>query len=263
MNSKRQHTLLALWLSPVIALADGGVCEISSSAVDPDVEQWKSWPTLPQDTIEITADHAELDRQGAGTVRGNVRLRKNQLALLADELVFDANAQTFDLSGHVRFLAPGLVLRGDEAAFSSDSEDMLFRNSEFVFPTVPARGSASLMDAPREGMLRLQDVTFTTCPQGNDDWMLSASRIEMDQARDRGVAHGAKFSFKGVPVLYSPVFSFPMSKQRKSGLLVPKFGSSSRVGANVEVPIYLNLAPNYDLTLTPHWMSKRGVRVRS
>jgi len=261
MNSKRQQPLFLLLLTPVLALADGGVCEISSQAVDPDVEAWKSWATLPEDTIEITADHAELNRQGEGLVSGNVRLRKNELALLAEQASFSTSRETFKLSGNVRFIAPGLVLRGDDAAFSSSTENISFRNSEFVFPQVPARGTAGLMDAPSEGVIRLEDVTFTTCPEGRDDWMLSASHIEMDKDKGRGKAKGAKFEFKGVPILYAPVFTFPLSDARKTGLLIPKFGSNSRVGTEVEIPVYFNLAPNYDFTLTPNWMSKRGVQI--
>lgn len=64
--------------------------------------------------------------------------------------------------------------------------------------------------------------------------------------------------FKGVPILYSPYFSFPLNDKRKSGFLAPSAGSSDELGFELRAPYYLNLAPNYDATITPRVMSKRG-----
>jgi len=50
--------------------------------------------------------------------------------------------------------------------------------------------------------------------------------------------------FKGVPILYSPYFSFPLSDARKSGFLTPSAGTGGRNGAQLTAPYYLNLAPN-------------------
>ncbi len=44
-------------------------------------------------------------------------------------------------------------------------------------------------------------------------------------------------------------------------LLSPNFGYSNDGGAQLAAPVYLNLAPNYDLTLTPSFMSKRGAKL--
>src|SRR5699024_2884243 len=63
---------------------------------------------------------------------------------------------------------------------------------------------------------------------------------------------------KGMPLLYSPWLSFPLRKERKSGFLMPTLGMSSKSGVDFSAPYYFNLAPNYDLTLTPRYLSKRG-----
>src|SRR3546814_10249425 len=64
-----------------------------------------------------------------------------------------------------------------------------------------------------------------------------------------------------VPVLYVPWFPFPIDNRRRTGLLYPGIGSSGRNGFDYRQPIYLNLAPNYDATITPRWMSKRGFQL--
>ena len=56
--------------------------------------------------------------------------------------------------------------------------------------------------------------------------------------------------FYGVPILASPVLSFPLSDERKSGFLPPSFGIDSRSGFQAAIPYYWNIAPNRDATFT-------------
>ena len=95
----------------------------------------------------------------------------------------------------------------------------------------------------------VKDVRYTTCVADNNDWYLTSADVELDQSRLVGTAHNATIYFKGVPILYSPYLSFPLSNERKTGFLTPVYGSSNQRGFEVALPYYLNLAPNYDATL--------------
>jgi len=53
--------------------------------------------------------------------------------------------------------------------------------------------------------------------------------------------------------------SFPIDDRRRTGLLFPTFGSDSRGGIDLGVPVYFNLAPNYDLIYTPRLITQRGI----
>ena len=106
-------------------------------------------------------------------------------------------------------------------------------------------------------------MLFTTCPPENIAWELSAKSAELDVNGGVGTARGVKLDFKGVPVLYVPYFSFPINNERKSGFLTPDISERDRTGFDLSVPYYLNLAPNYDLTLEPRYMSERGTQLRS
>ncbi|MFM9726434.1 putative LPS assembly protein LptD, partial [Streptomyces scabiei] len=63
------------------------------------------------------------------------------------------------------------------------------------------------------------------------------------------------------PVLYLPYFTFPIDDRRKSGLLTPNFSASDRYGIESVTPYYWNIAPNYDATITPRYMSKKGLQL--
>ncbi len=64
--------------------------------------------------------------------------------------------------------------------------------------------------------------------------------------------------FQGVPILASPILGFPIGDQRRSGFLTPSFGLSTTLGTDIRTPFYWNIAPNYDYTITPRVMTKRG-----
>jgi LPS-assembly protein len=91
--------------------------------------------------------------------------------------------------------------------------------------------------------------------------MLQASSIDLDTADQEGSAHNVLMRFKSVPIFYTPYISFPLGDERKTGVLFPSFGHSGTNGYQLEVPYYLNLAPNYDLTLTPGILSARGIQL--
>ena len=123
------------------------------------------------------------------------------------------------------------------------------------------RGFAQEMSVHPDGKVNLEKVRYTTCPVGNQDWMLQASSITLDTNQDQGTAHGVVMRFKDVPIFYSPYLAFPLGPERQSGVLFPSFGHSGQSGYQLEVPYYFNLAPNYDLTLTPGYLSERGVQL--
>jgi LPS-assembly protein len=106
---------------------------------------------------------------------------------------------------------------------------------------------------------QLDQATYTTCPPGNPDWLLSARQVDLDTEDGMGVAHHATMNLKGVPVLYTPYISFPIDDRRRSGFLIPGFGVSQESGLELSVPYYWNIAPNYDATLVPRLMRDRGV----
>jgi LPS-assembly protein len=72
-----------------------------------------------------------------------------------------------------------------------------------------------------------------------------------------------KLRFGGVPILYLPYISFPISDARKSGILTPEIGSAGRSGNEIRVPYYWNIAPNYDATITPRLLTNRGLQLET
>ncbi|HSW52076.1 MAG TPA: LPS assembly protein LptD, partial [Sulfuricaulis sp.] len=133
----------------------------------------------------------------------------------------------------------------------------------FRFEDGSARGDAERIDFEGPDHTRFTRVRYTTCAPGQDDWFLNMRQLDLDTEEDIGTARHASVNFMGVPVFYLPYLSFPISDQRKSGFLIPRIGRSDNRGTEIAVPYYLNLAPNYDDTITPRYLSRRGWQLQN
>jgi LPS-assembly protein len=209
--------------------------------------------------IDITADEGDLGRQGDATLTGNVRIRMGQRMLTADAAQVDAEKRSVRLEGDVEFLDPMLHVRGKGGEFADG--DGTFDGAQFELIDRGVRGTAEDVSLRDETVLDLRGVSYTACPPGNEDWQLRADRISINQETRVGTGRDVRLDFKGATILRTPWITFPVGDQRKTGFLFPTVGTSGRNGAQVVIPWYWNIAPNYDATFIAHYFSKRGLRV--
>ena len=148
------------------------------------------------------------------------------------------------------------------APFDLETTDSPFSNSNLKPRATKARGDAEAIFFEGEDKKRLVGARYTTCAPGVDDWYIKASEISLNDYTNTGSAKNARIEFKDVPLLYAPWISFSFNDQRKSGLLAPTIGSTSRSGFEVLAPYYWNIAPNMDATFALRELSKRGVQLQ-
>ena len=129
--------------------------------------------------------------------------------------------------------------------------------------TRPSEGSgqAERVDFQGENQFHLTSATYSTCKPGRPDWYLQSSEMHLDYDEEVGDAKHASVWFKDVPIFYFPVASFALNSQRHSGFLHPVFATSTKNGIDFTTPYYWNIAPNYDATLYPRYMEKRGLQL--
>jgi LPS-assembly protein len=210
--------------------------------------------------IHIDSDDALLDANGNAVLHGRVNVRQDARSVTSDSVNYDDKTGRVSVKGGVDFEDPKLRVRSDAGRYDIDGSAN-FDQANFQLMDRNGRGFAKDIDVLPDGKLTLIQVRYTSCPVGNEDWMLQASSINMDTKLQEGVARNVTMRFKNVPVFYTPYISFPLGDERKSGLLFPSFGHSGSNGFELEVPYYFNLAPNYDLTLTPGLLTSRGVQL--
>ncbi len=214
--------------------------------------------------IYIDADQAIAKLNDTSTFTGNVALRRGNICIGADRLTYDRRNNRVHADGHITLRSDGGdIIRTPILNYNLSHETGYTGSARFHIASNGARGTAKAIRLSGNNKLQLEDMRYTTCPPGNDDWVLSGTHLELDKATSVGTAHNVTLRFMHVPILYVPYFSFPLTDKRKSGFLPPSFGNSTTLGTFISAPYYFNLAPNYDLTVTPVQMSKRGLQLQN
>ena len=206
------------------------------------------------DTVRYLEDEGRMEMVGHVTVHQDERDAK------ADAVTYDSVTGRITVKGAVDFEDPRLSVHSDTGQYDQVGAAS-FGNANFQLLDRNGRGTAGTIDVSPAGRLDLEAVHYTTCPAGNEDWLLKAKSIRLDTVAQAGVARDVTMDFKGVPIFYTPYLSFPLGDARKSGFLFPALGHTGDNGFQVGAPYYFNLAPNYDLTLTPEEMTSRGVQL--
>ena len=262
MSPKYLLTALCLTSLPAAAVSDPLVCE-NTLGTRLYQEAQDAIELDDPNTIQLEAGRveAQLGERPTTEITDGILLRRGDKLAGADSARFDPDTRSMFLDGNVRFQDPGTEITSDSAHFEYDTGRVGFTGAEFSLGSSNARGAADRLLISQDGLLQLDAVSYTTCPPESEDWLLQANDIDLDTRSGVGTARGVKLRFKNVPVLWAPYLSFPISDARKSGLLPPEIGSTSRSGNEIIVPFYWNIAPNYDATITPRLLTDRGLQL--
>ncbi|RUO24304.1 LPS-assembly protein LptD [Aliidiomarina minuta] len=236
-------------------------CEVTPDWVQPSSTSDDISPAL-YNAVQVTADQANVLHNSYASYLGNVELRHNQQLLQTESAEYNQITGEIRADGGLYFNDGYVAVRGDTFHAHTLQQSATIQDIDYHLVGTSALGSASVLDIQESGgyqNLNFRRASFTTCPGDRPAWQVRARRIEMKEDESWGVAHGAQVRLFNVPVIYIPRFSFPLTDERKSGLLYPTVRSSSRNGLEFEIPYYFNLSPNYDATLTPRYMSERGL----
>ena len=241
---------------------DWGLCP-TVDAVKPFVDA----QSLP-DGLKIDNTRQETEIEGdalSGTeenpvFNGNVTLRRGSQFMGADQLTYDKQQERYVAEGSIRFQGSGLRVVAARAQGDQASDTHTIEQLDYQLLDRRGNGGAdSVTLVGNQGSLK--GATYTTCAPDQRQWQLSARQIDIDTDKGFAVARGATLRVGKVPVLYMPWFMFPTDERRRTGLLFPSISNSSRNGFDWRQPIYLNLAPNYDATLSPRIMTSRGFQL--
>jgi len=206
----------------------------------------------------MQADQINGDPDSNMTMTGNAEVRRMDTIIKGDTIKYRRMEGVATSEGHARLLRDGSLAIGPAMSYNVDTNTGALSQPDFWLGASGGRAQAEHADIFSRSTMRLQQVTYTGCGCENPAWYIKASSMDLDFDENEGLARNGVLYFKDTPILAWPYMTFPVKKERKSGFLTPTYGSTSRSGFDFQVPYYFNLAPNYDLTLTPRYLSKRG-----
>ena len=240
-------------------------------------------PTAPsgEGPTTLQAERIYGQRFGELMANGDVEIQRADLHLRADELRYNELQDSISATGNVEVRNPaGLTISAPAADITLYSRSGEIRDPHYCYdpaeeapipslmeeltgkasrPSFSGEGHAQSLRFEGENRYRLERGTWSTCRGPDPDWYIRADDLQLDFDRNRGEVDDAWLVFKNTPILWWPWARFPLDSHRQSGFLAPTLTLSSRKGLDLAQPYYWNIAPNYDATLTPRLLTRRGM----
>ncbi|GAB3528043.1 LPS assembly protein LptD [Photobacterium alginatilyticum] len=222
---------------------------------------------MPEDVnnepITVSADKAEAKPNQKLTYSGDVVLQQGNRTVAADTATLHQPENIVTAEGNVYFHDGTVEVYSDRIQSNLDTEDSEMDNAVYNMTCEAGRGEAERITKNGISYYRLKNGTYTTCPPGDKSWQFSATSIERESDSPFADLYNARFEVADVPVFYMPYLRVPVGDERLTGFLYPSLSYGSRDGFELETPFYWNIAPNYDMTITPKYMSNRGLQLNS
>ncbi len=215
--------------------------------------------TSPTGLVDVKADDAQLVEQGTSVFTGNVIITKDGQELTAGRATYNQSSGQITASNRMQLRDSEMILKAEQAEWSLNRDEGTLLDAQYRLREMHARGQADYVFRLGVSETDLKQATYTTCNEGDNSWVLQATEVTLDHEAAVGTAEDVIIKLADIPVFYTPYINFPLNDERKSGFLIPSFGSSDETGFDVRTPYYWNIAPDRDATITPRYMSERGL----
>ncbi|MBT4244986.1 MAG: LPS-assembly protein LptD, partial [Gammaproteobacteria bacterium] len=269
---KKYLIFLVLILSHFSIYAEG--MKLSCNPIEPACNNCAEHQTLfpveefstNSNSLDIEADQSEFLEEKY-LLNGNVEVNSKKLYLAADDVEVSPIDNSLLASGSVRFQDESYLITGDLLSAIRDEDENLVASAsnanyqDYGAGLGGANGFTEFISKTPNNVL-LTNSTYSLCPVNENDWLIEADQINLNLDNNRGVADNATIKFYGVPIFYTPRYSWVLSG-RGSGFLTPNYSSYLEPGADdysssLRVPYYFNLAPDRDFLVALTAMSSRG-----
>jgi LPS-assembly protein len=245
-----------------VAWAAGAQAQDPSAPAAPSTLPAGGAQAAPED--EVTFSAAQLDYDDNAdivTATGDVRMFRNGARLRADKVTWNRKTGEVRAIGNVAVVnANGDKAYADDIKLTDELHDGVADNMLLVLAN---GGRLAAMHGERKGQITtLDNAAYSPCRVETDSgcprrpsWQINAVRVVVDEGRNRISYRDARLTLFGQTILAMPAFSHPDGSDNgrgNSGLLLPNFQINKSNGVEIDLPYYLQLGPNRDLTITPH-----------
>lgn len=227
----------------------------------PSVAQEAPAESSNTDPVVVEADNIFQDEASNAVIaEGNVQAAYDGRLLKADKVIYNRETERVRAIGNVVIIdADGTQRFANEVEVSSNLSD----GYSIGFSARMANGGLATANAAERqpnGITALDQIVYTACEVCDENdtptWSLRARKAVLDEEEGMFSYRDAVLEVAGVPVFYIPFFSHPDPKsERRSGLLAPDFGTSSKLGLFYQQPYYWAISPSQDLTISPKIMA--------
>lgn len=214
---------------------------------------------VSDENVHINADRMNQNlSEGAYTAEGNVVVIWKGTNLTADRVLYSSPTHMIYATGSVVMSKESATLKGDTLVMNMDTGEAKMDSAVLMDPKSHLTITAEKLVRLNETLFRASSSELTTCDIPDPSWKFGTNTLNVNM---QGYATGSNVVFyvHNVPVLYLPWLAFPVSQEKKSGMLLPRFGYSRKRGMQLDLPAYWVISPSQDLQFDMDIMSRRGV----
>lgn len=220
---------------------------------------WADASTATDENIHINADRmSQRQADGEYTAEGNVVVLWQGQKLTADTVRYSVATHIMNANGSVVLSKGPVVLKGESLFLDMNSGRAEMDTTLLTLPATGMKVSSEKLVRIDESHFSATSTEMTSCDLPDPSWNFGADSLKVNLL---GYATGRNviFYIKNIPVLYLPWIAFPVVLEKRTGILFPRFGYSTKRGAQLDVPLYLVISPSQDLQLDLDIMSRRGI----
>ena len=206
--------------------------------------------------FELSANNV-TSRGSMVVAQDNAFMLSEDVYMYADKITYNREEESALLEGNVR------IYRGGSLFVDAARVEMNLKTKHTILQPAYFQNENGMWFSGQEVQDKDKIYTFkkaiiSGCDVQFPIWHLKSSSGRYDSHKEYASAWNSRLYFGSLPVFYLPYFSFPTSTERKSGLLSPELGSTSREGFVYIQPLYLAPFKQWDITLSPQIRVDRG-----
>ena len=207
------------------------------------------------------------------TLHGNpAEVESANMVFRADDIVFNQETGDLEATGHVFFhdFQKNQKIWASHVTYNTDEESGKFYDViGETMPHIVAKPGMLTTNNPfhfegewaeRIGMKYILHHGFVTnCKMPQPWWKMRAKTFDIIPG-ERAISHNSTFVLRKLPIFYAPFFYHSLEKEpRKSGLLMPLVGNSSRRGFMVHAGYFWAINRSYDVSYLGQYYTTRGL----
>ena len=195
---------------------------------------------------------------------GNVKAIYDNTILSADKIIYNSNLDKISIIGKfVIHDGENTITSNNDAIINTKLKSGLIKGARAIINN-KLQVSAKSLNQKNNNYNIFNTVVASSCEicakNPTPFWQIRARKIIHDKEKQKIFFENARLDFLGLPVLYIPNLNIPEPGiLRASGVLVPQFSTSDKVGFSSKIPYFIVLNDNKDITLTPYIMSKNSI----
>ena len=190
-------------------------------------------------------------------MEGSVKIFTNQFNLETSKAIYNKKTGKLILEGDVKLLAEKVQSSSSSLFLDLNSNIMKLEDSNFDYLN-QSFGNAKSIILRTAGETIITSSSWNNCSAEDPIWDLEIREVKLLEEKENVVIRGLTLKIKDIPIFYIPYVRSAVGDTRTSGFLAPSL-KQGKDGLDISIPFYFNLAQNFDLEVSPRYISKRGL----